>query len=169
MVRRMIWIAGALLGGCSGAEVSHDFDPSQDFAKFKTWTWAPEKAQTVHEVSRVSTLNHERIRHAIEMELTAKKFQPADPEAADLCVKYHAAVGRRIEADGSDNDEWYTGDLRAYEEGTLVIDVIRNSDHRLIWRGAARRELDFDLTPQQREEQIRQVVHEILADFPPKK
>jgi uncharacterized protein DUF4136 len=166
MRRIVLLIAGVALGGCSGVETSHDFDPSQDFSKLRTWSWAPPKSLWEEEVPRVSSLNHERIRKAIQDEMAARKIQMTDSKSADFTVKYHAAVHRR--GDDLSSDGWTSGDLQSYEEGTLVVDVC-SRDNRLIWRGAARTEIEFDMTPEEREARIRQVVHRIFEEFPPEK
>jgi hypothetical protein len=167
MKRRTLFILGALVGGCSGIDVSHDYDPDQDFTALKSWAWDPGDERRVEEVSRVSSLNHQRIRTAIQSELNRKQYRTADPKAADFLVRYRAAVGQRIESMPSTADGWYADDFRTYDEGTLVVEVLSAKDRSLLWRGEARTAIDFESAPDERTERIREAVREILAQFPP--
>lgn len=168
MIRRMIVILGAVLAGCTGGvEVSHDYDTTQDFSKLKVWNWAPAKTDSAADVPRVSSLSHERIRRAIERELIAKHCMRVGQGPPDFLVRYFAAIGPRFgeRADG----DWSMDDLRVYDEGTLIVDVITPEENRLVWRGAARTDLDFSMTPEEREKKANEVVHEIFKNFPPVK
>lgn len=168
MLHRMTLIVAAVLGGCSGIEVSHDYDPGQDFRALRTWAWAPVKPDSVSEISRVSTLSHERIQRAVANELTSRHFREVELVEADFWVRYHAAVGQRVEGEPNSSDGWYTSDLWVQDEGTLVVDVISVKDHRLVWRGAARTEIEFEMTPEEREARIQELVRRIFEQFPPK-
>ena len=167
MKRTFLMIAGVLFAGCSGVEVSQDYDPNFDFSKLKSWGWMPTKPGRAETISRVSTLNHERIRKSIEGELTGKHYRQVDQASPDFLVQYHASVGQRLEE--STSDSWTGGDLRVYDAGTLVIDIVFAPNNRLVWRGAARTEVDFDMTPEDRDARIHDVVRSILQKFPPKK
>jgi hypothetical protein len=169
MLRKPWFFVGVLIAGCSGIDVSHDYDRNFHFAALKTWSWSPKEMQTNGgQISRVSSLTHERIRSAVDHELSQKKYERVQPEAADFWVRHYAAIGQRIESDSGYDYGWYGQDLRVYDEGTVVIDVITAKDKRLVWRGTARGAIDPSLTPEEREKKVQEVVHEIMADFPPK-
>jgi len=170
MQRRSWMVLGVLVAGCSGIDVSHDYDRSYNFVALKTWAWSPKETEkgSGGPISRVSSLTHERIRSAVDHEMTQKKYERVEVESADFWVRHYAAVGQRIEADPGYDYGWYGQDLRVYDEGTIIVDVISPKDKRLIWRGTARGAVDPDTKPEEREQRIQEAVHAILADFPPK-
>jgi hypothetical protein len=61
-----------------------------------------------------------------------------------------------------------TGEAQSYLTGTLLIDIIDAASKQLVWRGTAAGEIDPGLTSRERDERIRNIVHEMLAHFPPK-
>lgn len=169
MTRRLWVFLGVFAAGCSGLDVSHDYDPQKNFATLKTWAWAPQPPQADGgEFSPVSSLTHERIRSAVENELTRKGYQEVDPPSAGFWVLKYAAVGQRFEADPGYDYHWYGQEVRVYDEGTIVLDIVDPKEKKLIWRGTARGAVDDDLTPEEREERIQEAVAEILEGFPPK-
>ena len=170
MIRKTGLFLGVLIAGCSGISVEHDYDPNVDFSRFKTWAWAPMQPQADgSEFSRVSNLTMERIHGAVESELTGKGYSKAEPDKADFWVQHYAAVGQRIEPYAGYNHGWYGDDIIVTEEGTIVVDFVSPKDKRLVWRGTARSAIDEDMTPEEREERIREAVKDILAQYPPKK
>jgi hypothetical protein len=171
MLRKPWLFLGVLIAGCSGIDVSHDYDKNYNFAALKTWSWSPKEFETNGggQISRVTSLTHERIRSAVDHELTVKKFERVENPSADFWVRHYAAIGQRIESDSGYDYGWYGQDLRVYDEGTIIVDVISAKDKRLIWRGTARGAIDPGLTPDEREKKIQDVVHDIMKDFPPQK
>jgi hypothetical protein len=166
MLRFTAVITAVYLGGCSGIDVAHDYDPMTDFSKLKTWTWVPPKEVKEDVVPKISGLTDNRIRGAIETELNAKQYQKVESGTADFLVRYAVNVGQRIE-DYSGNG-WYGNDLYVYTQGTLIIDMLSGKDKRLLWRGSARTQVEYNMTPQERDERIKEAVHMIMEDFPPK-
>ena len=169
MQRRSWLVLGVLIAGCSGVDVNHDYDKNYSFSTLKTWSWSPKEFETDGggQISRVTTLTHERIRSAVDHELTVKKYERVEPQAADFWVRHYAAIGQRIESDSSYDYGYFGQDLRVYDEGTIIVDVISSKDKRLIWRGTARGAIDPSLTPDEREKRVQEVVHDIMKDFPP--
>lgn len=55
----------------------------------------------------------------------------------------------------------------AYEEGTMVIDLIRPKTNHMVWRGTARYDLTDVTTPDERIQLIQRLVRIIMAKFPP--
>ena len=169
-MRRATWLVlGIALGGCSTLSVSQDYDRNQDFSRFKTWAWAPlpPQADGASDPTQVSTLTHERIHRAVELEMKLKGYEQVDPTAANFWVKHYAIIEPQIRvAPGYD---WGYDEVSSYDKGTVLIDFVNPKDKRMVWRGTASDVVDPDLTPAEREERIQEAVHEILAQFPPKK
>lgn len=170
MIRKTWLFLGVVIGGCSGIDVSHDYDPSQDFSRFRTWAWTPSTPQADGgEYSQVSKLTHERIHGAVEGELARKQYRKTEADSADFWVQHYAAVGQKIEPYAGYDHGWYGDDIIVTEEGTIVVDIVSPKDKRLLWRGTASSAVDADLTPEERESRIKEAVREILAQFPPKR
>lgn len=169
MSRKTWLILGIVIGGCSGPEVSRDYDPKQDFSNLKTWSFAPvpPQADGARDPMAVSTLAMERIQRAVDRELKVKGFQPMDAQSADFWVQYYALTEQRMRIDPG--YDWGHDDVSTYAAGTIIIDVVNPKDKRMVWRGTATDVLDPDLTPAEREERIQEAVHDILKEFPPKK
>jgi len=165
MSRTLLFMAGLAIVGCSSSpEVTRDYDPTTNFKAMKTWAWVPEAPQA--DGGGVSSLSHERLRSAIEQEFTHRGYMRVEPKSADFWVQYHALLAQWIELDPYSYD---SGEVHRYKEGTIVVDVITPKDRRLVWRGTAQGAVEKDLTPDERQKRIREVVSEILEEFPPKK
>ena len=54
-----------------------------------------------------------------------------------------------------------------YEEGSLILDFVDAKSKKLIWRGAAKAEVNRVNTPEKAEKLISEAVQEILKNFPP--
>jgi hypothetical protein len=169
MSRNTWLILGLLIGGCSGPEVSHDYDPKHNFDNLRTWSFSPlpPQADGPNDRMGVSGLALERIQRSIDLELRLKGYPPVDSKSADFWVQYYAVQSQRLVAEPG--YDWGHHDVSSYDEGTIIVDVINPKDKRMIWRGTASDVVDPDRTPTEREERIQEAVHEILAEFPPKK
>ncbi len=59
-----------------------------------------------------------------------------------------------------------TGGVQEYEEGSLVIDVLKPGTDRLLWRGWARARITESANPDERQKRIRSAVDRLLKGFP---
>ena len=169
-MNRKTWMfLGLLIAGCSGPTVHQDYDAKQDFSHFKTWAWVPATPQAdgASDPLGVSTLTRDRVHRSIEREMALKGFDEVDSGGADFWVQQYAVIEQAIRVDPG--YDWGHDDVSSYDKGTIIIDVVTPKDKRLVWRGTASDAVDPDLTPAEREERIQEAVHEILAQFPPKK
>lgn len=173
-MRRWILIALLAAGGCSPYSISQDYDTSTDFSTFKTWTWfeGPKPSGP-----SLDGLTEQRIRKALEAGLPARGLSKTDG-ATDLQVTYHLAITQRIEVTPTTvgwGYGWghgyvggtYGGDVRTYDEGTLLVDFVETKTKSLVWRGTARATVYRDTTPQERETRIRETIQLILQQYPP--
>lgn len=160
---------GVLLAGCSGPDIHQDYDPKQDFSKFKTWAWAPTPPQAggATDPLAVSTLTQERIHRSVEAELARKGFSQVDADSADFWVQHYAVVEQQLVVEPG--YDWGYDDVSSYDKGTIIVDLVTPKTKRLVWRGTASDAVDPDLTPSEREERIQEAVREILDQFPPNK
>lgn len=176
MRQTLIALLLASAAGCSPYSVSEDYDNSADFSKYKTWTWftGPKPSGP-----GLDALNEGRIRAAFEAELPLRGLTKGEG-AADLLVTYHASVSQKIEVTpttmsfGYGWGRGYVGmspgsDVRTYDEGTLIVDLLDAKTKSLVWRGTARATVYRDADPEYRTERIRGAVQAILQRYPPER
>jgi len=172
--------SGLVLTACNSVSVKSDYDPAFDFAGLKTWAWLKPIKTLTPDQAHDDRLASERIRKAVEAGFESKGYPQAQAGATPtFYVVAHAIVQRRVDTDyvyrtyGYHAHGWGGGVGYAepvtytYNEGTLVIDVLRGADKELVWTGAASAVVDNDVTPEQREKRIREAVTKLLAGFPP--
>ncbi|WP_353662126.1 DUF4136 domain-containing protein [Hydrogenimonas sp. SS33] len=180
MMRSFLTLLLALwLGGCSGLQVSTDYNPSYDFGHLK-------KAAILYAQSEdgVISLAQQRFARAIREVLRQKGFEITDRSHADFIVLFHLDVTRQRQI-VTDYEMvglypyypayygYYGGVVPVtrevtYDEAKIVIDAVDPQGNRIFWRGVATDSLhDFD-TPEERMAYIRSVVEKILSRFPPK-
>ena len=172
----------SLIAACSGIPVNQDFEQGFDFSSLKTFAWdANEEDQWG--VADSNELVDRRIRSAIESSLTSRQFNQADAAKADFLVLYNVEVDQRISSSNVSGGVSVgrstrgrhgsigisTGSqIRTYEQGTLLIDVIDVASDKLVWRGTSSQALPDLSDPQRLTDHINATVEKMLAQFPPK-
>ena len=173
--------ASIALTACSGIKVSSDYDPDVDFGSLETYRWAPDFDPANDRTGVNNDLLHNRIHNAIESQLMARGFRAQDDPTPDVWVAYHIGIERKIQVDTmyNQNAGWgrrsygYGGGgygraqtvVREYEEGTLLIDLLRPGSGELIWRGSGSARLKEKRTPEERTQAIDEVVSAILEQI----
>lgn len=146
--------------------VDVDFDPSIDFAKFKTFQLRSGTIQT-----KKSELNnnlvHKKVEVAIRKELAAKGMAEA-PSQADVAVRWTLGVADKREAQRAmaGRRGWRSRAAAFhFTEGTLVIDVLDAVSHELIYRVTY---VDDESNAGKLSQKLEHDVVRALEDFPPK-
>lgn len=152
-------LAGSLIG-CASARVTTDWDREMPFGSYKTYAWMETPRM---ETMQQTTLFDRRLRAAVDAELSSKGYTKADAaRPADVLVAYHVGVKDKV-----DVQQWgYVGrrwDLREYQEGTLVIDLVDGKSKSLAWRGTVQGEMRGRDTSS---EQIGKAVQKMFAELP---
>lgn len=158
-----LWI----LPQCSSVTVNTDYDHTVNFSDFNTFNWLPKTDDTS---SRRISLVDRRVRRAIEDELTAKGYSRGP--RPDFLIIFHTGAREKV-----DVSTWgYYGrrpwahrhvSVHQYKEGTILIDIIEPGSKELIWRGRGDRPMTGTRDPEKIDQNIRETVAEILAEFPP--
>ena len=168
------------LQGCSGITVSQDYEQEYNFAGLKTFTWKPDEDNYG---IKDNALVDKRIRTAIENNLLAKSYRLVDSDTPDFFISYSVTVEQKITSSGmtggvSIGRSSYgryggvgmsTGsEVRAYDQGTLLVDVTIPLGDKLVWRGIATQSVSEHSSPEESTVRINETVEKILKQFPPK-
>lgn len=184
MKKRWIIIVVAVLVvvGCSGIRVSQDYDPATDLASLQTFGWTSDTQEKTGDARIDNPLRNTRIREAVERLLQDKGFVLSTDKEPSFLVRYQYDLRRQIESDGAGGGIGFgvgsygrhggiavgTGNnVREYDEGALVIDMLDPDSEVLLWRGTGtQRFMEYD-NPEKSIEDINALVEKILAQFPP--
>jgi hypothetical protein len=170
--------------GCSSLKVATDFDPSQDFSKYKTYRWATTKEVNPNDALAKAPLIKKRVITGIDLALQEKGFVLAnEDQEPDFVVMTHAGTKEKMQVYNTGGygygryggwyDPWwgpYGGSTQVsyYEEGSLVIDIVDWTEKELSWRGIGTGIIkEGPSDKEEAQEEINIIVSKILADFPP--
>lgn len=167
-------LAASAAGCLALMPVSSHVERGLDFARYRTYDWAPADALPLtDERLRENPFFVDDVHGAIDTELNRRGLVRATAERADLLVHYHAAVNERLEVTtrpGRFRDcvgDDCRSDVMTYEAGTLVIDLVDASTHRLVWRGWAEHRLEDMLDdPAEVKQRVQSGVRRIFSAFP---
>jgi len=176
----LILLATLTLGACSGISVSSDWDPNADFSRIASWDWVPGPQGSTGNPRLDSDLLDQRIRSAVDAELSLRGVRRAREGNPDVLIAYHLGVENKIDVNTVQRSYgygpyWYSGPaytetyVSEYEQGTLLIDILQPEDRRLVWRGAGQARVNESGSPEDREARVREAVRKILEQFPPQK
>ena len=153
-------IAGLM--GCATAQVHADWDANAQFTKYDTYAWM----DTPHmQAMQQGTLFDRRLRGSVEEQLTAKGLRKADANgAADLLLVYHTGAKDKIDVQqwGYFGRQW---DIRQYQQGTLVLDIVDAKSRSIVWRGTATDEISVGADPSS--DKVAKTVQKMFERFPP--
>ncbi|MFC1514786.1 DUF4136 domain-containing protein [Candidatus Omnitrophota bacterium] len=172
-----------ILSGCSTIRADWDFDPSADFYRLASYGWISAEDADPGQATVYDTLSDSRIVEAIEDALFTKGYIKQPQGTPDFLIGYFTGVEGKLDLRATDRNYGYATQsawayrvwpparspmhTHAYDEGTLVIDIVDPRTNGLIWRGSAKAEIETSANPQQREQRIRESVNKIMAAFPP--
>ncbi len=170
-----------ILQACSGIKVSQDYERGYDFSKLKTFAW---KQNDNREYGIVDNdLMDQRIRTAIEKNLSARQYAQTDSGKPDFYISYQMSVEQVIHSSnvsggitigGSSSGRYGRigigtgGRVQTYDQGTLLIDVTDSSSDQLIWRGTSTQSVSQHSDPEKITESVNETVEKTLLQFPPK-
>jgi hypothetical protein len=175
-IRLTSLLLSAMLLACSAVKTSSDYDPSANFTSYQTYGWLPDPPPTGHPRAD-NPLLHERVRNSIDRALAAKGFRRS--EDPDILVTYHLSAQQKLDV-RTYYDTYYgpygygvsipDTEVRPYEEGTLIVDVVDARAKKVVWRGYGSRRLkepSGQQDPAELQKRVDETVDETLAKFPP--
>ena len=188
MIRRKVISSlgtAAFLMGCGGGlQVDTDFNPQVDFASMETYAWAQRTPAGDDDPRVYNAIVAGRLKTAVDNALQSKGLREVS-SSPDVYVAWHGAIIGKMRYETISNDYgygwgrygrggWHLGatstrtEVREWDEGTLLIDIIDAGTDELVYRTVGQATLsEVRRTPQEAQEVANEVVLRMLADFPP--
>ena len=180
---RILWVVFFIvnLQACSGVTVSQDYEQGYNFSALKTFAWKPDGKDGYG--LKDNELLDKRIRTAIVDQLSAKSYTLVESVTPDFFISYNLTVEQKITSSGVSGGislgrssygryggvGMSTGSqVRAYDQGTLLIDITNPLEDQLIWRGVSTQTVDEHSSPSKSTVIVNETVEKILKQFPPK-
>lgn len=169
-------VCGATLPGCSSTDyrdvrITSDYDDNTDFALIRTWAWLPKSPASIQDPRVHDETAHARLRRVIEAELTARGLTRTTDGKPDIWVHHTVwlmARGDLPKVDIRPATREAGAKQQADDEGGLLIEFLDGRDRRRIWAAQVRAFMNLEVTPEQKETRVRDVVRQMLDNFPPK-
>jgi hypothetical protein len=173
----VVMVAG--LTSCNPVRVVVDYDRQAQFGSYDTFAFY----RPGIDESQISDLDKKRILRAIEAELVAKGL--TKNESPELLVSFFTKEQQRVDvwnngwgwgwgAGWGWGPGWGWGGPGGWgtmasttTEGSLYIDLIDARNKELIWQGIGTASLITNGDMEKKEARIKEIVHEIMANYPP--
>jgi hypothetical protein len=190
---RQILVGFALVAGIATAaaaakvEIRTQRDKSFSFKNLRTWDWHPDGAGDVKMMStsfddpkKVHEQLDPVITQAVEKELATRGLNRRAGGQTDLLVNYYLLVMPATSSTemgqflpsvaeyGLPPIKQATNYMRAFERGSLVIDIVAPALKTVVWRGIAQTEVNRELSDQDRQARIDKAVQDIIKKLPAK-
>ena len=170
------------LNGCQhNNPVTTDYDTAADFSTYRRYAWLDERSGAD---KAFNPLLAERVKNAVSDGLNAHQFETAaDKTQADFLVRYYLKTDEKTEdtkAHGGISMGSYGGNVGmgislnfplggavVEQRAQILIDFVSGNDQKLAWRGSRTFVLKGD-DSNALSGQLRVIVDQILAEFPPR-
>lgn len=176
---KILLFAVMAMVGCTTVQVSQDYDPKTDLARYGTWQWRDPVQAATGDIRVDNPLLDKRIRRAVENHLAVRNINSAQGQP-DIYLSYHLTIEQKIISDtyystggvGSYYYPWYGGigsdtRIRQYDQSRLTIDIHSADTGDLLWRGVGTYRFKTYKTPEVADEDVRKTVDKILWQYPP--
>jgi len=169
----------AAAGIASAMEVESRHDADAEFAPYRTFDYLPRQPAPERGPFAPGSDYDRRIRDLIELRLADRGFQSVDADP-DFLVAYSLGREERLDTSGGRRQiargvsiAWEEGELvRAYTEGTLVIEIYDGESREPVWIGWATEVVDDPdrllEEPERLMRKIDKAVRRIVKRFPPR-
>ena len=186
-----IVVASSVIGCATSPSVFTDYDSSQSFSAYESFTWISDEPMIVSGDRGPNPLVATRLQDSIVSTLQQKGYQLVDTvDEADFVVAFTVGARDRIEIRERTVVDYYGPHWRwgydyfgvaypsgfprtevtsrQYAEGSLAIDIFDARRKSPVWHGSASKRLSrSELQGQSTGDNIRAAVEVILAGFPP--
>ena len=151
-------------------DVTTNFMPGTDFAKYHTYKWI-----TIQGATYPNQILDAQIKDAVGSQLATKGLSKTDSANADLYVGYQVSIDqqRQWNAYGMGGGlRWGSGMATAQSStiniGTLVLDMYDPSSKQLVWTGRATKTIDASANQEKKQKNLNKAMQKLLKNFPPK-
>ena len=186
----LVALAMVLSSGCAAYKMNANaqYHESTDFSGLRDYSWVANQKDDGSADPRINFKFVEpRLRTAVEEELDSKGYAKASNNPDFMLSFYVSRQDRqRVNRDTETGDGpgaglkymdpaleggWtYSGSetyVHEFSVGTLILDVMDTKSKQLVWRGTAQAQFNPEISFEQKEKKIDQVVQKLLAQFPP--
>jgi hypothetical protein len=160
-----------VLVSCNAVKTSYDYDLLVDFSKYHTYDFSTRSLQyqgAVNGPAFFKAVEHEMLRRGMK--------KSNDPDALlDLFVKT-VTKEKTLEDQHHDTNPWASGygmgfktsnvNVEDYDEGTVLINMLDESQKKIIWQVRATKLLQQGKSVQKHKRNIDKVVAKMFAHYP---
>ena len=167
-------VVAMLVAGCATMKAGSHIERGAEFTHYQTWEWAPPEERPTGDPRLDNNPMFERhLRSAVERQLAGKGYvRTALAGPPDLRAQYHVNFGRTVEISGGAASPGACArdcepEAYAYEQGTLVVDLVDARTNKVVWSGWSRDNMDGNIDTQPRmEREIDRVVAAMFERIP---
>lgn len=154
---------------CSASKVVTDYDVKEDFSKFKTFDFYEDNGENLNEfdVKRITSYIQENLNSInLQQNSTPDFLIFFDTKIEDNNNQNTIGIGLGNGGFGVSGGIPIGG--KKVDE-KLIIKFVNANTNELFWEGSLKSTIKENRTPEKRELYLKEVVQEILKEFPPKK
>ena len=182
-MRRLTFGIGLILAaGCAGQQVTTDYSPATSFSQFTTFALVSSP-----DTAAAQQLLDQRVRNAVQAQLTTKGLTPADRQNADLYVGY-GMVDKTHRQLYTYNDGWGWGGgwgwryyrwgvawpmtvqrrVETYTDGTVVVNLVDAKTKKVVWEGEVPDVVNLPVdNPVRATKEVDAAVTKLFTKYPP--
>jgi len=182
MRRLTLGIGLILAAGCAGQQVTTDYSPATSFSQFTTFALVSSP-----DTAAAQQLLDQRVRNAVQAQLTTKGLTPADRQNADLYVGY-GMVDKTHRQLYTYNDGWGWGGgwgwryyrwgvawpmtvqrrVETYTDGTVVVNLVDAKTKKVVWEGEVPDVVNLPVdNPVRATKEVDAAVTKLFTKYPP--
>ena len=171
-----------LAAGCAGQQVTTDYSPATSFSQFRTFALV-----SPPDTAAAQQLLDQRVRNAVQAQLTTKGLTPADRQNADLYVGY-GMVDKTHRQLYTYNDGWGWGGgwgwryyrwgvawpmtvqrrVETYTDGTVVVNLVDAKTKKVVWEGEVPDVVNLPVdNPVRATKEVDAAVTKLFTKYPP--
>ncbi len=171
-----------MLSACA-SPVNIDYDRSINFASYTTYSLQKKPVRVSADTRVNSSFMQQRVINEVHHAFTKRGFKRV-AKNAELTIKYYLDIKQEIEVQDSAVSIGFgtaghhsaigfgfhvpVGEATTIDNLVLTLDVVTTKNNALIWRGSLGYSLYSGATPETYNRLIKDLVTEILENFPPK-
>jgi hypothetical protein len=164
----------ALVTGCARVTSGAEYPVGFVFDRYRTYDWGGGDTLPVGDPRLDNNPFFDaRVRSAVDSEFLARGLR-RDSVSPDLLVHYHASIRQRVDVIRVDEARGYSvPPMRssertiAFDEGTLIVDVVEPRGKVILWRGWSQTDVGGLVErPREMEKRIGKSVHLMMRQFP---